>query len=207
MKHSIIKTVATIFIFTAIFTTSSCSSSKVAIPDSLSAQELIQKGQTAFDNNQYKLSLRYYNAAIERFGSRGAIYVEASYEIAHVYMKQKKYEEALPILRSLEAIFNNTAPGALPAAYKKLTQIELAKIPANKIAQIEEKLEKQAAKAEEKARLQAEATKAAEESTKAEEAPATESAEESEADTESTGDSKGETPDETAEATPQSLEN
>ena len=47
-------------------------------------------------------------------------------------MKQKKYNLAEPIFNELLDIYKNSTPGTYPAAYKKLAEIELAKIPHKK---------------------------------------------------------------------------
>jgi len=43
-------------------------------------------------------------------------------------MKQKKYNLAKNIFNEIIEIYKNSTPGSLPAAYKKLSEIELAKI-------------------------------------------------------------------------------
>ncbi|MBR4448614.1 MAG: hypothetical protein IKS30_00235 [Treponema sp.] len=117
-------------VLTAVLT--SCSSVPKEIPESLTAQELIQLGQSNFESENYKAALVYYNTAVERYADFPAIYVEAKFEIAHLYVKEKKYDLAVPVLNELKQMYDTTAPGTLPAAYKKLTEIEFAKIPAGK---------------------------------------------------------------------------
>lgn len=97
----------------------------------LTAQELIQKGQDEFESKDYKNALRYYNAVTERYSDSLPVYVEASYEIGHIYMKQKKYDQAKVIFEEILNIYSNTAPGEAPGAYEKLSKLELAKIPGN----------------------------------------------------------------------------
>lgn len=106
---------------------SSCASNK-PIPEDLTAQELIQNGQNHFERGHYKEALRYYNAVTERYTDSLPLYVEASYEIAHLFMKQKKYNLAQPILQEIVDLYKNVAPGELPGAYQKLAQLELNKI-------------------------------------------------------------------------------
>jgi outer membrane protein assembly factor BamD (BamD/ComL family) len=110
----------------------SCSSVPKEIPESLTAQELIQLGQSNFESGNYKAALAYYNTTVERYADFPAIYVEAQYEIAHLYVKEKKYDLAVPVLNELKQMYDSTAPGTLPAAYKKLAEIEFEKIPADK---------------------------------------------------------------------------
>lgn len=106
----------------------SCSSTLV-ISDSMSAPELIQHGQSEFENGNYKNALLYYNTVIDRYGNDGPSFVEAYYEIGHIYMKQKKYEEAVKTFDEILKIYDSVGYGMLPAAFKKLSQLELAKIP------------------------------------------------------------------------------
>ncbi len=110
------------------FALSSCGSVPKEIPE-MTSQELIQNGQTSYENSNYKAALAYFNTAVERFGDWPSVYVEARYEIGHVYMKQKKYSLAEPIFNEIVEIYKNSTPGSIPAAYNKLAQIELAKIP------------------------------------------------------------------------------
>ena len=125
MKHSIIKNITILTFFAlACF---GCASNE-QIPNDLTAQQLIQQGQTAFEHSDYKLSLRYYNAVLERFPDDRAVCTESKYEIGHLYMKQKKYEAAKPIFQELLDLYANTLPGELPPAYQKLAQIEMEKI-------------------------------------------------------------------------------
>lgn len=107
----------------------SCASAPKEIPQELTAQELIQKGQDAFESKKYKESLRYYNAVTERYSDSLPLYIEASYEIGHIYMKQKKYDQAKVIFEEIINIYSNTMPGEAPGAYEKLAKLELAKIP------------------------------------------------------------------------------
>lgn len=106
-----------------------CSSVPKEIPESLTAQELIQLGQSNFESGNYKAALAYYNTTIERYADFPSFYIEARYEIGHLYMKQKKYKLASTVFTEIKEIYSKNAPGTLPAAFKKLAEIELAKIP------------------------------------------------------------------------------
>ena len=126
MKKLNLKIFFTIALFAALF--ASCSSTPKEIPSDLTAQELIQKGQSEFENGHYKASLRYYNAVTERFADTPAVYAEATYEIGHLFMKQKKYDEAEKVLQELVDLYAAAQPGTMPGAYQKLAQLELDKI-------------------------------------------------------------------------------
>ena len=129
MKHASLKyiiTIAACAAFSAFLT--SCTSAPKEIPMELTAQELIQKGQTEFENGRYKESLRYYNAVTERYADSPPVYIEATYEIGHLFMRQKKYDKAEPIFQGILDIYASAQPGTLPGAYRKLTELEMAKI-------------------------------------------------------------------------------
>ncbi len=112
----------------------SCKSTPVVIDKTMTAQELIQNGQDAAQNSKYNDALTYYQAVINMYGNNTADYIEARYEIGHLYMKKKNYKAAQPIFEEIQEIFRNSLPGTLPAAYNKLADIELAKIPHTKQA-------------------------------------------------------------------------
>ena len=130
MKRSNLKSFFAIAIFATLFV--SCSSVPKEIPEDLTAQELIQKGQTEFENGRYKASLAYYNAVTERFADKPDVFLEASYEIGHLYMKQKKYDKAETVFQEILGIYANAQPGLLPGSYRKLSELEMEKIQAKK---------------------------------------------------------------------------
>lgn len=133
--------IATIFAFSLLI---SCTTIK-EIPEDKTAAQIIQYGQNAVTNAQYKTALYYYEEAIHRFGSNPEIYAEATYEIGHVYIKQRKYEDAYKIFSDLIALYDYNA-AVLPAKHKKLAQIGISQIPEKKLADIKAKLEKEFAK-------------------------------------------------------------
>lgn len=112
------------------------------IPNDMSAQELIQNGQSAFESGNYKASLHYFNAVVERYPEDPAVYIEAKYEIGHLYMKKKQYKAAVPILEEIRDIYPLVPPGTIPAAYEKLATLELAKLSDEQLAKIHMELEK-----------------------------------------------------------------
>ncbi len=99
------------------------------IPTDLSYTQLIQKGQDSIEFANYKAAEAYYQAAIQRYGLNVNQYIEATYELGHLYVTQKKYDKAVTRFLELEALYQEAEAGTLPAAYKKLTQINLDKIP------------------------------------------------------------------------------
>ena len=130
MKHLVIFfTGALIALSAATFL--SCNSNK-PIPDDLTAKELIQRGQEAFEKGRNKQSLRYFNAVVERYGSDPALYTEATYEIGHLHMRNKNYTDAVETLEGLTKLYASHPVGTFPPAYEKLAKLELEKIPEDK---------------------------------------------------------------------------
>lgn len=110
------------------FTAVSCRTVK-DIPEDLTAPQLLQRGQSCLDNADYKSAEVYYKTTIDRYGDDTNIYIEAKYELAHLYIKRKNYDKARSALDEILELYDYAPAGSLPAAYKKLAQIEMAKIP------------------------------------------------------------------------------
>ncbi len=125
MKHSIIKTAIAISFFTII--AAGCATN-APIPEDLTDKQLIQNGQDNFENGKYKMSLRYYNAVLERYPDNIDSCIEAKYEIGHLFMKQGKHKKAKPIFQEIIDLYARSAPGTYPASYEKLSKIEMEKI-------------------------------------------------------------------------------
>lgn len=142
MKDSRIykKMILTIFsvflVVTAVSTITSCKSSEVVIEDNMTAAQLIQRGQDAFQNGDDELALKYYQAVIDREEVTPANYVEARYEIGHLYLKRNNFKAAQPIFEEILELYRNTMPGVLPGAYKVLAEKGMEKIPETEQAKI-----------------------------------------------------------------------
>ncbi len=125
MKNKYLK----VFTLSVFMLFASCISSKVEVPYSATRREIVQLAQTEFNNGMYHRALDYYAVLLQRYGNDNAVYVEGRYEIAHIYIKQKKYSQAKPMLEEVVELYNSMPPGSLPGAFKKLAQNDLAKIP------------------------------------------------------------------------------
>lgn len=118
----------TILIAIISFSFISCMSQNVEIPQEATALEIIQQAQNAFDNGKKKTAIKCYETLLQRYGNNPAIYVEGRYEIAHILIKQKKYDQAKVILLELKEIYDSSAPGMLPGAYRKMAMKDLEKV-------------------------------------------------------------------------------
>lgn len=113
-----------------------CQSVPENIPDDLDARQLIQLGQDNYDAHHYLAAKKYYNTVLERFGDDPKHYIEAKYELGHLFLKQKNYQMAYFNFTEILEIYKSI-PAGLPASYKILCGIELAKIPKEKTAEFE----------------------------------------------------------------------
>lgn len=131
MKHSTLKTFAVAFQISCILFFAACQSAEVPeVADDATALEIVQLAQTEYDKGNAKGALTYYNILLQRYGLNSSVYVEGRFEIAHIYVKQKKYDLAEPILQEVIGMYDSAQVGVLPGAYKKLAQGDLEKVQA-----------------------------------------------------------------------------
>jgi len=107
----------------------SCMTAPKSVPEDATVEELTLLGQQSLDISNYKAAEVYYATIISRFGSDIRVLVAAEYEIAHIRVKQKKWDEANEMLERIVSYYDGTEPDLLPPHYKKLALIDLAKIP------------------------------------------------------------------------------
>ena len=117
-----------------LFGISSCATVK-EIPSDLTANQLIQLGQKAFEAKNYKACEQYFLATIQRFGTNTNTYIEARYELGHLYVTTKQYKKAYHIFKEILAMYEYSYD--LPGAYKKLSLIGLNKIPSDILESLE----------------------------------------------------------------------
>ena len=114
----------------------SCNSVPDEIPEELDASQLIQLGQDNYDAKKYRAAQMYFNAVLERYGTDIKRYVEAKYELGHLFIKTKNYRSAYNNFQEILEIYENI-PVGLSGAYKRLSQLELEKIPQKVLDEIE----------------------------------------------------------------------
>lgn len=112
-----------------VFLAAGCQSAPKDIPADLTAEELINLAQASYDKGNVKAAQAYYEAIIIRYGDQMDKLVEAEYEIAHLKVKEKKWQQAIPDLQRILSYYESDVQGILPPAFKKLVEIDMAKIP------------------------------------------------------------------------------
>lgn len=127
MKHSRFFAAVPAILITALI--AGCASAKLDIPYEATDREIIQIAQTEYDAGRVSNALQGYNTLLSRYGNNVATYIEGRYEIAHIYLKQKNYSQAVPIYREILDIYDNAAMGMLPPSFLKLTRADWNKIP------------------------------------------------------------------------------
>ena len=114
------------------FLTTGCSTLK-EVPEDMSAAQLIQQGQNAYGLGDYKAAQMYYNAVIDRFGDDTSTYVEARYELGHLFLKTKDYKKAYAAFSEILELYDSASGSEVPPSYKKLAEIGIERIPENRI--------------------------------------------------------------------------
>jgi outer membrane protein assembly factor BamD (BamD/ComL family) len=107
---------------------SACAGGPQEIPESMSAEELVQRAQEASDRNRYQIALVYYDTLLERNPTSSDWVCTAEYEIAFIHYKQKKYAEAREELNTLLERYESPDAELLPQQFKRLSQIVLESI-------------------------------------------------------------------------------
>ncbi len=100
-----------------------------SVPADLSIAELNQQGQKAFDASNYKAAEVYYQLIIDRYGTDLSALTGAEFEIAHLRVKQKSWEDAKTRLEAIIARYGESGGASLPPEYLVLARNDLARIP------------------------------------------------------------------------------
>ena len=119
----------------------SCSSVPKEIPQNANIEELKQKAYELTAKEQYAGAEKYYQTIIERYGMNAQVLISAEYEIAHLYVKQKKFNEAEPRVRKILNYYE-VSDYSLPQQYRKLAELDMEKIENHKIKHELKKAEK-----------------------------------------------------------------
>ena len=121
------RALAPVAIAAALFLAASCKTVplKEEIPEGLSIQELSLMGQTELDNNNHAAAVVYYEVIIDRYGSDPRTLTAAEYEVAHIFVKQKHWSDAIPILERIIARYEAAGGAGLPPEYLVLARNDL----------------------------------------------------------------------------------
>jgi len=106
----------------------SCAGAPKAIPEDLTARELVQRAQEASDKYNYKAATAYYEALRDRYGSDPSTACAADYEISFIQYKQKRYAEAKAGMESLLKRYEGEDAKTLPPRYSVLAKKILDRI-------------------------------------------------------------------------------
>ena len=106
----------------------SCFTGPVNVPDDATPMELIQWAQEASDRSKYSVSLKYYEALIERFPYDIDNIIAAEYEIAFIHYKQRQYNQSKIEFNNLLNRYNTPDEALLPPQFKILSLKVLSNI-------------------------------------------------------------------------------
>ena len=117
-----------LFLIVMLLVCAACQTGPVKIEDDISAAELVQRGQAAYDWNRYAQAAQYYAAILERFPFDIEKTCEAQYEIARIHYKQNQYDRAREEMEALRMRYDTAEAEILPSKFKILSEIVLAQI-------------------------------------------------------------------------------
>jgi outer membrane protein assembly factor BamD (BamD/ComL family) len=105
-----------------------CSTTQDTVEEDLTPGEYFQKAQTAAgDQRDYEKALRYYETFLKQYPDQQLLAIEAEYEIAFLYYKMEKYDEALALFNKIIEKYRQPESSILPAwpevLSKKLVEI------------------------------------------------------------------------------------
>ncbi|UTC61881.1 hypothetical protein E4O00_02765 [Treponema sp. OMZ 788] len=102
----------------------SCSSlpTDETVPANLTPIELNQRAQEEVDNGYLRNALEYYRIVIKRYGNDPSIKTAAEYEIAHIYINQKKWLEADDMLKAIIERYETAGGAGLAPKYLVLAR-------------------------------------------------------------------------------------
>lgn len=113
-------------IFSALFI--SCKSTPIEFTDDLTAPQILQLGYEAYNKQDFANAERCYNEIINRFGDDANYYVEARYELGRLALEKKDYTKAEASFNEIIDLYVNSEIGAIPPAYRKLSELSLSQI-------------------------------------------------------------------------------
>jgi len=97
------------------------------IPEDATPADLTQKAQEAFDANNYKAAHAYYQIILKRFAFDPEACIAAEYEIAHLLIKEWKWQKAYDALERIIAQYEGIGSMHLPPQYLKLAKIDYSR--------------------------------------------------------------------------------
>jgi outer membrane protein assembly factor BamD (BamD/ComL family) len=93
--------------------------------------ELSQDGQSALDDNNYRAAEVYYQLIIDRYGDDIGAKTAAEFEIAHIRLKKKAWNDAAARLDAIIARYDAEGGAGLPPEYLVLAKNDRARIPSS----------------------------------------------------------------------------
>lgn len=106
----------------AILLFSACQTELPEIPEDLSQPEFFQRAQDAADENEWEVSLHYYETFIERYPNDEENIVAAEYEIAFIHYKKEEYRTSRELFEELLQKYEEDEDESLPAWVEILSE-------------------------------------------------------------------------------------
>lgn len=115
------------FAVSAIFLSCGTIPTEATVSPDLTPTELNQKAQEELDKGYIKSALAYYEILLNRYGQDVSVRTGAEYEIAHIYIKQKKWLEADYMLKMIINRYETAGGASISPKYYVLAKNDYAK--------------------------------------------------------------------------------
>lgn len=116
-----------VFAVSAIFFSCGTIPTEATVSPDLTPTELNQKAQEELDKGYIKSALAYYEILLNRYGQDVSVRTGAEYEIAHIYIKQKKWLEADRMLKMIINRYETAGGASISPKYYVLAKNDYAK--------------------------------------------------------------------------------
>ncbi len=98
-----------------------------SVDPNLTPIEIKQLAQEEMDKGSKRNALAYYEILLNRYGSDMSVRSAAEFEIAHIYIKQKKWEDANALLKKIITRYESAGGAGLVPKYYVLAKKDYAK--------------------------------------------------------------------------------
>lgn len=102
-----------------------CYSVPKEVSDDLGPYDIIQQAQSYYDKGNIPAAEYMYNVLLDRYGTDTTYRIIAQYEIAHIWVKAGKYQDAIPMFEEIISCYDSVEIGELPGKYLVLARNDL----------------------------------------------------------------------------------
>lgn len=98
------------------------------VPEKFTPADLMLRAQESYDAGNITWARFYYQTVLDRFPNNESAVISAEFELAHILVKQKSWQDAYNRLMYILKKYEAGGSARLPPAYYKLTLIDLSRV-------------------------------------------------------------------------------